>query len=177
MTNQSLTTTAKFVALVASLPVFWVLIFLSTYFLMGLGALAIGPQSEELLLSILNAAMILASVAIVWCFYKEMRGGGLKAPITALKNIGKFALASVALPILWFGAMFLTSFVLLIPGVLLGLVGSEPDSADFQVLYSISAVVGGIIVAAAIVYQWKHKKKGLLMAVIGSALLMLTLSN
>ncbi len=180
MSNQSLPTSVKFVALVASLPVFWVLMFLGTYFLMAFGALALGPVNEELFPSILKAAMIVASVAMLWCFYKEMTGGGLQAPITALKNIGKFALASIALPVLWFGVMFVTSFVLVILGAIFGFVdvsSLESNPESFHVLFSISVVVGGVITAGAVVYQWKHKKKDLLMAVIGSALLMLTLAN
>ena len=180
MSNQSLTTAAKFAALVVSLPVLWVLVFLGTYFLMGLGALAMGPLNEEMIPSIMKAAMVVAGVAMTWCFYNEMRVGGLQDPITALKNIGKFALASVALPILWVGALLATSFVilvLLIPAVLFGLVGPELNPENLQVLLSISAVVSAVIVAAAVVYQWKHKKKDLVMAVIGSVLLMLTLSS
>lgn len=177
MSNQSLTTAAKFVALVVSLPVLWVLVFLGTYFLMGLGALAMGPLNEEMIPSIMKAAMLVAGLAMAWCFYNEMRAGGLQNPITALKNIGKFALASVALPILWVGALLATSFVLLIPAILFGLVGPELNPENLQVLLSISAVVSAVIVAAAVVYQWKHKKKDLVMAVIGSVLLMLTLSS
>jgi multisubunit Na+/H+ antiporter MnhF subunit len=178
MTNQSLPTAAKFVALVASLPVFWVVMFLGTYFLMALGAIALGPVNEEMMPSILKVAMIVAGVAMTWCFYNEMRGGGLQDPITALKNIGKFALASLALPILWFGVMFATSFVLVILGALIGFVdvsSLESNPETFQTVASISAVVGGVIVTALLIHQWKHKKKDLFLAVIGSVMLMLSM--
>lgn len=180
MSKQSHTTGARFVALVASLPVFWILVFLGTYFLMAFGAsaLALGPVNEAVYPTLITMALVIASVAIIGCLYNEMRGGGLQNPITALKNIGRFALATVALPVLWFGAIFVTFLALAIFAVLFGFVDLatlESDPESTATLLSISVMIGAVIVGAGIVYQWKHKKKGLLMAIIGSTMLLMSM--